>query len=222
MRRLCHSIELALVLAALLVVVADSAHAADGAEKPLRSRGSGRRSSTRYQDRYFEALQHLDAEIAQHYRVDERELDSLHLLHRPRRVLGRRPRALLPDASARGTRRARRSRGGRRATRCATRRPIRLARIHFQKGQPEAALHAARRACAARYLRDDPRRLSHTCAANLYLATGQAAEAVDVLRGRCRVPRRCGDSRRTTSASRCCRTVGSDDATRAARTRRAA
>ena len=30
-----------------------------------------------YQEHYFEALERLDAEIAQHYRVDEPELDSL-------------------------------------------------------------------------------------------------------------------------------------------------
>ena len=31
-----------------------------------------------HQERWFEALERLDAEIAQHYRVDERELDALH------------------------------------------------------------------------------------------------------------------------------------------------
>ena len=31
-----------------------------------------------YQGRYFEALERLDSELAQHYEVDERTLDSLY------------------------------------------------------------------------------------------------------------------------------------------------
>ena len=60
-----------LVLAALLV--ASAAPAADLADPWF-----GEALYYAYQDHYFEALERLDTEIAQHYRVDERELDSLH------------------------------------------------------------------------------------------------------------------------------------------------
>ena len=133
-----------------------------------------------YQDRWFEALERLDTEIAQHYRVDERELDSLHrfighaefsvgdfeLHYRMHHRAGRAIRAVLEadvDDSVRNEA------------------AHRLARLHFQKGQPDAALHAldGMRGPIPVTIRDDVEYLR----ANLYLATRRASEAIDVLRG---------------------------------------
>jgi hypothetical protein len=133
-----------------------------------------------YQDRWFEALERLDTEIAQHYRVDERELDSLHLFighaefsvgdfelhYRMHHRAGRAIRAVLEadvDDAVRNEA------------------AYRLARLHFQKGQPEAALRAldGMRGPIPETIRDDVEYLR----ANLYLANGRPSEAVDVLRG---------------------------------------
>ena len=132
-----------------------------------------------HQERWFEALERLDAEIAQHYRVDERELDALHpflghaefsvgdfeLRYRMHHRAGRAIRAVLeanvPDVVRNDA-------------------AYRLARIHFQKGQLEDALRVldSMLGDAPAAIRDDVAFLR----ANLYLATGRAAEAVDVLR----------------------------------------
>ena len=133
-----------------------------------------------YQDRWFEALERLDTEIAQHYRVDERELDSLHLFidhaefsvgdfelnYRMHHRAGRAIRAVL-EADVDDVVRNEAA--------------YRLARLHFQKGQPQAALHAlgGMRGPIPEAIRDDVEYLR----ANLYLATGRASEAIDVLRG---------------------------------------
>ena len=133
-----------------------------------------------YQERWFDALERLDTEIAQHYRVDERELDSLHLLighaefsvgdfelnYRMHHRAGRAIRAVLEADVEDAVR---------------NEAAYRLARLHFQKGQPEAALHAldGMRGPIPAAIRDD----SEYLRANLYLATGRASEAIDVLRG---------------------------------------
>jgi predicted negative regulator of RcsB-dependent stress response len=133
-----------------------------------------------YQDLWFEALERLDTEIAQHYRVDEREFDSLHLFighaefsagdfelhYRMHHRAGRAIRAVLEadvDDAVRNEA------------------AYRLARLHFQKGQPEAALRAlgGMRGPIPETIEDDIEYLR----ANLYLTTGRASEAIDVLRG---------------------------------------
>jgi hypothetical protein len=133
-----------------------------------------------YQDRWFDALERLDTEITQHYRVDERELDSLHpyighaefsigdfeLNYRMHHRAGRAIRAVLEadvDDAVRNEA------------------AYRLARLHFQKGQPDAALLAldGMRGPIPEAIRDDVEYLR----ANLYLATGRASEAIEVLRG---------------------------------------
>jgi tetratricopeptide (TPR) repeat protein len=132
------------------------------------------------QEHYFEALERLDAEIAQHRGVDEPELDSLYphidhaefsvgdfelryrMHHRAGRAItavleGDVPETVRNDAA------------------------YRLARIHFQKNRPEAALVALARieGRVPEAIRDDIEFLR----ANLYLATGRASEAVEVLGG---------------------------------------
>jgi hypothetical protein len=132
-----------------------------------------------YQGQYFDALERLDAELAQHRRLDEPELDSLQyhikqadfsvgdfeLRYRMHLRAGRAIRAVLDadvdqfvknDAA------------------------YRLARIEFQKDQPEDALHALERiqGTVPNGIRDDIEFLR----ANVYLALGRPADAVEVLK----------------------------------------
>src|SRR6266478_350294 len=57
---------------ALVAIAASPSVAAD-----LRDLYFGEALSGAYQGQYFDALERLDAELAQHHRVDEPELDSL-------------------------------------------------------------------------------------------------------------------------------------------------
>jgi predicted negative regulator of RcsB-dependent stress response len=131
------------------------------------------------QERYFDALQRLDAELAQHYKVDEPQLDSLHpfidhaefsvgdfeLNYRMHHRAGRAIKAVL-EADVEDPVRNEAA--------------FRLARIHFQKSQPFAALHALDRIRGEvpEDLRDDVEFLR----ANVYMSIGRASDAVEVLR----------------------------------------
>ncbi len=145
---------------------------------PLRDLHFGEALFYAHQEQYFDALERLDAEIAQHYRVDEPTLDSLiyhieeaefsvgdfELFYRMHHRAGRAIRAVLeanvPDAVRNDA-------------------AYRLARIHFQKDQPDAALHVldAMTGEVTESLRVDVEFLR----ANVYLALGRAAEAIDAL-----------------------------------------
>jgi tetratricopeptide (TPR) repeat protein len=132
-----------------------------------------------YQEHYFEALERLDAEIAQHYQVDEPQLDSLRyhidhaefsvgdfeLQYRMHHRAGRAIKAVLEGNVAEPVR---------------NEAAFRLARIHFQKDQPHDALQALE-GISGRIpedIRDDVEFLR----ANIYMAIGRPADAVDVLR----------------------------------------
>lgn len=132
-----------------------------------------------YQGRWFEALQRLDSELAQHYRVDEQKLDSLYPLighaefsvgdfelnyrmhHRAGRAITAVLEADVPELVRNEA-------------------AFRLARIHFQKGQPQDAMHALERIKGEvpEEIRDEIDFLR----ANTYLAMGQPAEAAAVLK----------------------------------------
>ena len=131
------------------------------------------------QDEYFEALERLDAEIAQHYAVDEPQLDSLHhqighaefcvgdfeLSYRMHLRAGRAIQRVLEGNVPEPVR----NEGA-----------FRLARIHFQKGRPEDALQAldAIHGEVPENIRDDIEFLR----ANVYMSLGRPSEAVTVLR----------------------------------------
>lgn len=133
-----------------------------------------------YQEHYFEALERLDAEIAQHYRVDEPRLDSLHvhidhaefdvgdfeLRYRMHQRAGRAIKAVLEGDVEESVR---------------NEAAFRLAKIHLQKDQPDDALRALERISGEipEDIRDDIEFLR----ANVYLALGRSADAVEVLRG---------------------------------------
>src|SRR5690606_21253416 len=130
------------------------------------------------QGRYFDALQRLDVELGQHRELDEPDLDSLYyhlrdaefsvgdfeLSYRMHHRAGRAITAVLEGAVDEEIRNDA---------------AFRLARIHFQKGQLEDALHALSRidgrvpeaiAGEIEFLR-----------ANVYLGLGRPADAADVL-----------------------------------------
>jgi tetratricopeptide (TPR) repeat protein len=132
-----------------------------------------------YQEHYFEALERLDAEIAQHYRVDEPRLDSLYphidhaefdvgdfeLHYRMHHRAGRAIQAVLEGDVAEPVR---------------NEAAYRLAKIHLQKDQPYDALRALERIGGEipEEIRDDVEFLR----ANVYIEIGRPADAVEVLR----------------------------------------
>jgi hypothetical protein len=167
---------LALAVAAVLQPsMADEVETAAGEQDPY----FGEALFNAYQGRWFEALQRLDSELAQHYRVDEQTLDSLHPLighaefsvgdfelnyrmhHRAGRAITAVLEADVPDLVRNEA-------------------AFRLARIHFQKGQPQDAMHALDRIKGEvpEAIRDEIEFLR----ANTYLAMGQPAEAAAVLK----------------------------------------
>jgi hypothetical protein len=132
-----------------------------------------------YQERYLDALERLDTELNQHYRLDEPPLDTLHhhvgqaefsvgdfeLQYRMHHRAGRAIRAVLEGNVDEAVR---------------NEAAFRLARIHFQKDQPADALHALDRISGQvpERIRDDVEFLR----ANVYMSLGQPADAVEVLR----------------------------------------
>jgi len=133
-----------------------------------------------YQERYFDALERLDTEIRQHYRVDEPELDSLYsqidlaefdvgdfeLHYRMHQRAGRAIQAILNGNVPEPVRNTA---------------AVRLAKIHFEKDQPRDALLTLDQIHGEipQKIRDDADFLR----ANVYLALGRPAEAVEVLEG---------------------------------------
>jgi len=133
-----------------------------------------------WQGRFFDALQRLDTEVALYRGLDEPELDTLHyhindaefsvgdfeLNYRMHHRAGRAIKAVLEGAVDEAVR---------------NEAAFRLARIHFQKGQFDDALHALARikGAAPAQIRDDIEFLR----ANVYLATGRPSEAAKVLSG---------------------------------------
>jgi tetratricopeptide (TPR) repeat protein len=131
-----------------------------------------------YQGQYFDALQRLDAELAQYRGLDEPVLDTLHyhvndaefsvgdfeLSYRMHHRAGRAIKAVLEGAVDEAVR---------------NEAAFRLARIHFQKDQLEDALHALGRieGVVPAEIQDDVEFLR----ANIYMATGRPSDAVTTL-----------------------------------------
>jgi hypothetical protein len=149
------------------------------AERDLKDLYFGEALYHAYQEHYFEALERLDTEIAQHYGVDEPQLDSLHyhigraefsvgdfeLYYRMHQRAGRAIKAVLEGNVEEPVR---------------NEAAFRLARIQFQKDQPEDALHTLERISGEipEGIRDDIEFLR----ANIYMAIGRPSDAADVLR----------------------------------------
>ena len=133
-----------------------------------------------YQGHYFDALQRLDTELGQYHGLDEPQYDSLYyhigaaefdvgdfeLNYRMHHRAGRAIRAVLEGNVDEAVR---------------NEAAFRLARIHFQKDQPEDALHALQRiqGTVPGEIKDDVEFLR----ANVYMALGRYGEAVEILAG---------------------------------------
>jgi tetratricopeptide (TPR) repeat protein len=167
--------QLALAAVALLLALP----ASSAVDRQLEDLHFGEALYHAYRGHYFEALERLDAEIGQHYRVDEPQLDSLHhhidhaefsvgdfeLYYRMHHRAGRAIKAVLEADVEEPVR---------------NEAAYRLARIHFQKDQPYDALRALDgiRGRIPEGIRDDIEFLR----ANVYMAIGQPSDAVAVLR----------------------------------------
>lgn len=171
MRRRSPWLSLGLALAAL---AARASVAGD-----LRDLYFGEALYQAYQGQYFDALERLDAELAQHRRLDEPERDSLQyhikqadfsvgdfeLRYRMHLRAGRAIRAVL-DADVDQP--------------VKNEAAFRLAKIEFQKDQPEDALNALARIHGP--TPEDIKNDVEFLRANVYLALGRPADAVEVLR----------------------------------------
>jgi tetratricopeptide (TPR) repeat protein len=132
-----------------------------------------------FQGDYFDALQRLDTELVMHGGLDQPELDTLHfhindaefsvgdfeLNYRMHHRAGRAIKAVLEGAVDEAVR---------------NEAAFRLARIHFQKGQFDDALHALERiqGIVPAQIKDDVEFLR----ANILMAIGRPSEAVKVLK----------------------------------------
>jgi len=131
-----------------------------------------------FQGQFFDALQRLDTEVALYHGLDQPELDTLHyhindaefsvgdfeLNYRMHHRAGRAIKAVLEGAVDEAVR---------------NEAAFRLARIHFQNGQLDDALHALSRITGTvpAEIKDDVEFLR----ANIYMATGRPGDAVKVL-----------------------------------------
>jgi len=170
-------VRAASALVALYLITSLSATAA---EDGLRDLYFGESLFYANQGNFFEALERLDAELGQYYGLDEPMLDTLHfhvgdaefsvgdfeLNYRMHHRAGRAITAVLEGDVEDLVR---------------NEAAYRLARIHFQKDQPDDALRALGRIDGSipDEIGDDVEFLR----ANIYLATDRPEEAVDVLRG---------------------------------------
>jgi Tfp pilus assembly protein PilF len=148
-------------------------------ETPARDWYFGEALYYAQQGHYFDALERLDAELGQHRAVDEPALDSMYrslheaefsvgdfeLNYRMHHRAGRAITAVLEGAVDEAVRNDA---------------AYRLARIHFQKGQLEDALHALDRIVGE--VPDDIAGGVEFLRANTYIGLGRHAEAAEVLR----------------------------------------
>lgn len=133
-----------------------------------------------HQERYFEALERLDSEIAQHYGIDERNLDSFYahindaefsvgdfeLRYRMHLRAGRAIKAVLEGDVADNVRNDA---------------AYRLARIHFQKDQPNEALSVLDQIRGE--VPDEIAEDIEFLRANALMAIDRPADAIPILRG---------------------------------------
>ncbi|MBW2419976.1 MAG: hypothetical protein JRH19_15640 [Deltaproteobacteria bacterium] len=161
-----------------LVALAAVACAVPAAGVELKDPYFGEALYHAYQGRYFDALERLDSEIAQHHGVDEPELDTLFLyidqaefsvgdfeLHyRMHHRAGRAIKAVLEGDVPEPVR---------------NEAAYRLARIHLQKDQPLEALRALDGIHGR--IPEEIRDNVHFLRANVYMALGRPSDAVEVL-----------------------------------------
>ncbi|WP_303906228.1 tetratricopeptide repeat protein [Thiohalomonas denitrificans] len=166
------------IMCLLGVGFATSCFAAEAPSGELKDLFFGEALYYAHQGDYFDAIARLDAELWQHYGLDDPELDSFYfhvnqaefsvgdfeLSYRMHRRAGRAVEAVLEGNVDEAVR---------------NEAAYRLARIYFQKDQPVNALHALERiqGRVPDRIRDDLSFLR----AQVYMATGRFAEAAKIL-----------------------------------------
>jgi tetratricopeptide (TPR) repeat protein len=168
-----------LVVLTMLIFSASSAPAAPSAPKELKDLYFGEALYYAFQGDWFDAITRLDTELAQHYGVDEPERDTLHyhinqaefdvgdfeLAYRMHQRAGRAIKAVIEGNVEETVR---------------NEALFLLARLYFQKDQPENALHAVERIQGAvpAKIRSDLAFLR----AQILMANGRNAEAASILK----------------------------------------
>lgn len=167
------------VFLTILIFSASSARAGTLAPKELKDLYFGEALYYAFQGDWFDAIARLDTELTQHYRVDEPERDTLHyyinqaefdvgdfeLAYRMHQRAGRAIKAVIEGNVEETVR---------------NEAIFRLARIYFQKDQPENALYTVERIRGA-----VPAKIRADLAflrANIAMANGRNAEAVSILK----------------------------------------
>jgi tetratricopeptide (TPR) repeat protein len=166
------------ILLTILTLSASSAPAATSAPKELRDLYFGEALYCSFQGDWFDAIARLDTELLQHYGVDEPERDTLHyhinqaefdvgdfeLAYRMHQRAGRAIKAVIEGNVAEPVR---------------NEAIFRLARMYFQKDQPQNALQAVERIKGAvpYDIRDDLAFLR----AQIFMANGRFDDAARIL-----------------------------------------
>jgi tetratricopeptide (TPR) repeat protein len=168
-----------LILLTILIFSASSAPAAPSAPKELKDLYFGEALYYAFQGDWFDAVARLDTELMQHYGLDEPELDTLHyhinqaefdvgdfeLAYRMHQRAGRAIKAVIEGNVEETVR---------------NEAIFRLARIYFQKDQPQNALQAVERIKGAvpGDIRDDLAFLR----AQIFMANGRFDDAARILK----------------------------------------
>jgi len=168
-----------LVLLTFLIFAASSAQAGTSAPKELKDLYFGEALYYAFQGDWFDAIARLDTEVVQHYGVDEPERDTLHyhinqaefdvgdfeLAYRMYQRAGRAITAVIEGNVEEPVR---------------NEAIFRLARIYFQKDQPQNALEAVERIRGAvpEEMRDDLAFLR----AQIFMANGRFDDAARILK----------------------------------------
>jgi tetratricopeptide (TPR) repeat protein len=167
------------VLLTILIFTASSAPAGTSAPKELKDLHFGEALYDAFQGDWFDAIARLDTELMQHYGVDEPERDTLHyhinqaefdvgdfeLAYRMHQRAGRAIKAVIEGNVEETVR---------------NEAIFRLARIYFQKDQPQNALQAVERIKGAvpEDIRDDLAFLR----AQIFMANGRFDDAARILK----------------------------------------
>lgn len=163
-----------------LCVATQAFAAAPPSQKTLSDLHLGEAFYYAQQGEYFDAISRLDTELGQFYRLDERNLDPFHLQsnfaefsvgdfelsYRMHQRAGRAIRAVLEGNVSQDIR---------------NEAAFRLARIYYQKSDPENALHAIERINGKipERIRDDEQFLR----AQINMVNGRFADAITILQG---------------------------------------
>ena len=168
------------ILTGLILLTVNTAAAGMSAPKELKDLYFGESLYYAFQEEWFDAIARLDTELAQHHRLDEREMDSLYyhinhaefavgdfeLAYRMHQRAGRAITAVIEGNVEEAVR---------------NEAIYRLARIYFQKDQPANAQFAVERIDGV--IPEENREDLTFLRAQIHMANGNFDEAVEILRG---------------------------------------